>query len=135
MIIGPYKVRIYLIYTHKTYCFFQSIKGIRCPFKQKQMIFLNVCNTSKRIQIQNAKRNHLPMRFMSSRMRTFQDQSHKISKCFFSVETRKKNKKKNSSQNMKRSKKHVLPNFGSNNNFFQGKKQKGSNLFYIYHIF
>ena len=58
------------------------------------MLCLYVCNTSKRIQIQNAKKNHLPMRFMSSRMRTFQDQSHKISKCFFSVETKKRNEKK-----------------------------------------
>ena len=88
------------------------------------MLCLNVCNTYKRIQIQNAKRNQLPMRFMSSKMGFFQDQSHKISKCFFSVETRKKNEKKISSQNMKWSKKHVPPNFGSHKKFLSGENTK-----------
>ena len=75
------------------------------------------------------------MRFMSSRMRTFQDQSHKISKCFFSVETRKKNEKKNSSQNMKWSKKHVPPNFGSHKKFLSGEKYKKREIYFIYTIF
>ena len=99
------------------------------------MLCLNVCNTYKRIQIQNAKRNQLPMRFMSSKMGFFQDQSHKISKCFFSVETRKKNEKKISSQNMKWSKKHVPPNFGSHKKILSGEKYKEREIYFIYTIF
>ncbi len=49
-----------------------------------------MCNALKRIKKQNVKRIHFPMRFMSSKMCTLQNQSHKISKCFCSVKIEKK---------------------------------------------
>ena len=100
------------------------------------MLCLNMCNALKRIKKQKVKRNHFPMRFMSSKMCTLQNQSHKISKCFCSVKIEKKLRIFFLSQKMQRSKTMYIRILKAINHFFfLEKTQKKRNLFYIYHFF
>jgi hypothetical protein len=94
-----------------------------------------MCNALKRKKTQNVKWNHFPMRFMSSKMCNLQDQSHKISMCFCSVEIEKKNEFFFLIPKHAAVKKNVLPNFRSSQSFFFRKKHKKREIYFIYDIF
>ena len=83
-----------------------------------------MCDTTKRIQIKNEKRNHLPMRLMSSKTRTFHDNWSQNYKVFFQCQIKKKKVFFIFDQNMKRSNEHEPPRFGSKKKEIQGENTK-----------
>ncbi len=99
------------------------------------MLCLNMCNTFKRLKILKVKKDHFPMRFMSSQMCTLQNQSHKISKCFFSVKIEKKIRIFFLSQKLQRSKRMYRRILKAINHFFFRKKHKKREIYFIYTIF